>query len=315
METFTRNDGCTLQVVQGFREQVLSYRPSVTPKPKWSDEDYSAAAHKKLKRWRRWLIEFSRWRGTLDGAEVLDVGCGDGINCLLVGLQSVRRVVGIDLQLPLFERGERGGSTRRLACTILEKLALGVGLDEVLSRLPVRFAAMDATLMTFPDDSFDSLISRSAMEHITPVEKALTEMARVVRPGGLIHHSIDPYFWLRGCHKTGLVDIPWAHARLSLEEFRRFVIESEGESIAAKRCRRLETLNRFTLRQWRERIEAGPFETLEWKEERSSFAETLLEKHPDVGDTLLDGVDRRDLVHGRIEVWLRKKACAPPFLA
>src|SRR5712691_8337535 len=244
--------------------------------------------------------------GTLDDAEVLDVGCGDGINCLLVGLQSVRRAVGIDLELPLFESGERGERTRRLASTILEKLALGGDLDDVLSRRPVRFATMDVTLMTFPDDSFDLLISRSAMEHIRPVEKALTEMARVVRPGGLIHHSIDPYFWLRGCHKTGLVDIPWAHARLSLEEFRRFVTESEGESIAAKRCQRLETLNRFTLRQWLTRIEAGPFETLEWKEERSSLAEELLEKHPDVVDTLLDGVERPELVQGGIEVWLRK---------
>src|SRR5439155_1465900 len=103
------------------------------------------------------------------------------------------------------------------------------------------------------------LVSRSAMEHIAPVERALAEMARVVRPGGVIHLRVDPYFWLRGCHKRGLVDIPWAHARMTLEDFRRFVTESEGAAMAATRCARLQTLNRLTLGQWRSLIGAGPF--------------------------------------------------------
>src|SRR5439155_1404076 len=76
----------------------------------------------------------------------------------------------------------------------------------------VRFVRADATRLAFPDACFDVLVSRSAMEHIAPVERALAEMARVVRPGGVIHLRVDPYFWLRGCHKRGLVDIPWAHA-------------------------------------------------------------------------------------------------------
>ena len=307
MKVFTRDDGRTLQVIKGFREQVLNYRPSFTPRPDWHNENYSAAADKKVKRSRRFLSEFSRWGSGLEGMEVLEVGCGAGIDCLLMGLQPVRRVVGIDLGFPLFEPGEMGERTRRLTRNVLEKLDLGGNIGEVLGRLPVRFALSDATRMTFPDDSFDFLWSRSAIEHIIPFEKALSEMARVVRPGGLIYHSTDPYFYLRGCHKSGLVDIPWAHARLSLEEFRRFVSESEGEAKAVKRCQRLKTLNRFTIGQWRKIIEAGPFEVLEWKEERFSFAETLLEQHPEVEDTLLEGVERRDLIHGRIKVWLRNK--------
>ncbi len=90
-------------------------------------------------------------------------------------------------------------------------------------------------------------------------------------------------------------------------EFRRFVTESEGEAKAVKRCLHLTTLNQFTLRQWRRIIEAGPFEILEWIEKRSPFAKTLLEEYPEVQDTLLDGVERRDLIHGEIKVWLRKK--------
>jgi hypothetical protein len=145
------------------------------------------------------------------------------------------------------------------------------------------------------------------LEHIVPIERALAEMARVVRPGGLLRHAIDPFFWLKGCHKDGLVDIPWAHARLRLGEFRRFVAETEGEAKAARRSRHLESLNQLGLRGWRALLEAGPFEILDWHEGRSALAQTVLEEHPDVAETLLDAVTTRDLVHHAITVWLRKR--------
>jgi SAM-dependent methyltransferase len=307
MKVFTPDDRRTLRVVEGFRDRVLSNRPSATPKSEWTDGDYSAAADTLLGRSQKIASELTRWGADLNGARALELGCGHGIYSLLVSRQPVRRVVGIDLELPLFSRGEEGERTRRLTREILQRLDLGSSVVDALKRLPVHLVTMDATLMAFPDDSFDVLWSRSAMEHIRPIDKVLAEVARVVRPGGLIYHSIDPYFWVRGCHKTALVDIPWAHARLSLDEFRRFVTETEGELQATKRCRRLATLNQLSLAQWRETFEAGPFEILEWREDLSPFAETLLEEHPEVEESLLEGVERRDLLHGRIRVWLRNK--------
>jgi ubiquinone/menaquinone biosynthesis C-methylase UbiE len=295
--TFVRTDGRPLQVVPGFRDRVLASRPSVTPRPHWTKADYAAAADKKLQRARRLVAALAQRCAKLMGAAVLDVGCGDGINCLVLAERAVGRVVGVDLRLPLFAPDEAGAQTRRLAELVLQRL-------DPASRL-ARFVRADAARLPFPDNRFDVLLSRSAMEHIAPVEQALAEMARVVRPDGLIHHSVDPYFWVRGCHKRGLVDIPWAHARLSLEDFRRFVTEREGEAIAAKRCGRLETLNRLTLAQWRSAIETGPFDVLEWTEERSAFAAALLGEYPDVLDSLREGVEPRDLVHGRLEIWLR----------
>lgn len=308
MKVFTRDDGRSLQVVKGFRDLVRSYRPPATPRSNWSEEDYAAAADKKLRRWESILSEFDRWGGTRDGLQVLEIGCGAGIDCLLIAAQPVRRAVGIDLKLPLFEQSEKGDRVRRLASEVLERLNLGGDLDVGLKRLPVHFAIMNTSLMGFPNNSFDFLWSNSVMEHIMPIDRALAEMARLVRPGGLIYHRIDPYFWLRGCHKTALVDIPWAHARLSINEFYRFVAESEGTAQAARRCQRLTTLNRVTLRQWRKIVEAFPFEILEWKEESSPVAEMLLEEHPEVEESLLEGVERRDLTCGRIKVWMRNKA-------
>ena len=296
MTTFVRTDGAPVRVVAGFRDRVLAYRPSVTPRSHWTPEQYARAADTKLDRARRLIAQVGKRYERLDGAAVLDIGCGDGINCLVMA-SAVGRAVGVDLRLPLFEPDEPGALARRLSGLVLEHLDA--------PSAPVRFVRADATRLSFPDDSFDVLLSRSAMEHIAPVERALAEMARVVRPGGVIHHSVDPYFWLRGCHKRGLVDIPWAHARLSLGDYRRFVTATEGEAAAGKRCRRLETLNRLTLAQWRAVVEAGPCEILEWTEEPSPFAVALLAEYPEVLDSLADGVEPRDLVHGRVQIWLR----------
>lgn len=304
--TFVRADGRSVRIVPGFRDRVLSYRESVSPRPGWTPDEYARAAAKKLDRARRLVAAVERRHG-LDRSAVLDVGCGDGINCLVMAYLARARVVGADLQLPLFDRREAGGGAgpRRLAEDVMALLDGGVRLAEALEQLPVHFTRADATTLPFPDEKFDVLLSRSALEHIVPVDRALAEMARVVRPHGVIHHAVDPYYWLRGCHKRGVVDIPWAHARLSLEDFARFVTTHEGAAVAMKRVRRLQTLNRLTLAQWRAAIETGPFDILEWTEEPSPFAVQLLLEYPEVVDTLADGVEPRDLVNGRLEFWLQ----------
>jgi SAM-dependent methyltransferase len=305
-KVFVRDDGARLRVVEGFRERVLSApRISVQPKPEWTASDYDAAAEKKLRRSNSLVADLGRWDGSLEHASVLEVGCGAGIDTLLFGLHPVERAVGIDLEFPLQHESERGERARRLTRAVLEKAGETDGIDGVLRRRRVRFVPADVTRMDFPDASFDVLVSRAALEHVIPIEQALAEMARVVRPGGLLRHGIDQFFWLRGCHKGGLVDLPWAHARLRPNEFRRFVAETESEAKAERRSRHLKTLNQLGLRQWRALFEASPFEILDWREEESELARDLLEEYPDVRETLLDRVTERDLVHSSIKVWLR----------
>jgi SAM-dependent methyltransferase len=307
-KVFARDDGVPLRLVEGFRERVRSApRVSVQPKAEWSAADYDAAAEKKVRGSQELLDGLGRWGGSLDGASVLEVGCGAGIDSLLFGLHPVDHVVGIDLDFPLSAPDDRGERTRRLMRRVLEKVGVKEGTDATLRQRPVQFLPMDATRMDFPDASFDFLVSRATLEHVIPIEQALGEMARVVRRGGLLRHGLNPFFWLKGCHKRALVDIPWAHARLRPGEFRRFVAQTEGEAKAEKRSVHLETLNQLTLRRWRALFEAGPFEILEWREEPSALAKTVLAEHPDVPETLLEGVTARDLVHRSIKVWLRKR--------
>ena len=304
---FVRDDGVPLRVVEGFRERVRSApRDSVQPKADWDEADYERAMAKKLRQSTNLLAELEQWGGSLEGASVLEVGCGAGIDCLLFGLHGVERIVGIDLDFPLTRDDEWGERARRLTKLVLEQAGVHEALKSTLRERPVEFVPMDATRMEFPDASFDWLYSRAALEHVMPIEQALAEMARVVKPGGLLRHAIDPFFWLKGCHKRGVVDIPWAHARLRAEEYHRFVAETEGNALAEKRSRHLETLNQLGLRQWRALLESGPFEILDWFEQPSAFAEELLAEHPDVPETLLADVTAGDLVCCSIKVWLRR---------
>lgn len=304
--TFTRDDGQEIAVVSGFRNLVLTYRKRQTPLGDWSDDNYKQAARKRLKRSKRLIETLKKWKGDIKDAAILEVGCGDGINTLLFGLQGAKRAVGIDLDLRLGRQDERGEAARRLADFTIKAMGVESSLEKCCSNHQVELLTMDATQMEFPDKSFDLVLSRSVLEHIQPIEKLFSEIARVIRPQGVVYHEIDPFFWIRGCHKRGLVDMPWAHARLTPDEYHRFITENENESKAQKRLNRLMTLNRQTVKEWKMLFESSPFEIIDWREEKSSFAEEVLGEYPEVISTLLPGIEANDLVTSRIRVVLRK---------
>ena len=308
MTTFTRDDGRQLKVVEGFRDRALTYRASHTPRSDWNDEDYKQAVRKRLKRHKHLIGILSGLYGKLDNAEILEIGCGDGSNIMLLGLHGIKRAVGIDLDLRIYREDEKGDLSRRLTERILREVAGNREIDPSMTSLPAELLTMDATRMDFPDRSFDIVFSRSVLEHIHSITELYSEIDRVLKPGGFVYQVIDPFFWLRGCHKRCLVDIPWAHARLTLSEYHRFVLETEGERAADRRLERLMSLNRISLEQWRTLHENGPLEILSWEEITSSFASTVLKENPEVTSSLLPGLQTNDLTAGRIHVVLQKRA-------
>lgn len=107
-------------------------------------------------------------------ARWLEVACGPGmIARTLAG--RVGSVHGVDLTPAMVERGRAD--------------AAEAGLDNL------EFSVGDATALEFEDASFDGAITRFSFHHIPAPKRALAEMARVVRPGGLVvvgDHAADP---------------------------------------------------------------------------------------------------------------------------
>jgi SAM-dependent methyltransferase len=123
----------------------------------------------------------SRVLELLAGAEgsVLDVGCGPGV--MVEDLLNLGCTVwGVD------------GSPRMIeAC---EKRFGGTP--------GARFCVADATGLPFRDGSFDGVICMGVIDHVVPPAAGITEMARVLRPGGTLLVSfpnlLSPYAFWRG---------------------------------------------------------------------------------------------------------------------
>jgi demethylmenaquinone methyltransferase/2-methoxy-6-polyprenyl-1,4-benzoquinol methylase len=117
--------------------------------------------------WRLWQRAFVRHAGIGAGARVLDVGCGTAELTLVLArmVGPGGRVVGVD-----FSEG---------------MLAVGrakVARSPLADRIELRHG--DALDLPFAAGTFDAAASAFVMRNVADLDRALAEMARVVRPGG-----------------------------------------------------------------------------------------------------------------------------------
>lgn len=61
-----------------------------------------------------------------------------------------------------------------------------------VSELNANFLRGDGRCLPFPDNSFDAVLSIATMEHVNGLEAFLSEVARVLRPKGLLYTSFAP---------------------------------------------------------------------------------------------------------------------------
>jgi SAM-dependent methyltransferase len=100
------------------------------------------------------------------GMRVLEVGCGAGgyTRMMTAGLQGKGEWIGVDHDEALLEQARRG-----------------VALD-----VPARFEKAGALALPFPDASFDAVVSAFVLCVLPSPLTALREMARVVKPEGVV---------------------------------------------------------------------------------------------------------------------------------
>ncbi len=147
-------------------------------------------------------------------AQVLDLGCGPGT--ITVGLaRCAGRVIGIDASPDM---------VKQAAETAAEH-----GVDNA------EFKVGSAYELPFESDSFDVVYAHQVMQHLRDPVRALTEVRRVLRPGGrvalrdsdygtMVHSPVEPAIthWLRLYHNVARANkgephagrfLPsWAHA-------------------------------------------------------------------------------------------------------
>lgn len=100
--------------------------------------------------------------GSVAGKRVLDVGCGDGVLC--VGLaEAGGNVTGLDTDPGMLTAARERAGTSGVAAAFVEG---------------------DARSLPFADGSFDVVLAVTVLCFVANAERAVQEMARVLRPGG-----------------------------------------------------------------------------------------------------------------------------------
>jgi ubiquinone/menaquinone biosynthesis C-methylase UbiE len=120
-------------------------------------------------RWSRQLSRrFLEFAEISDGERILDVGCGTGsLTRVLLESADVKSIVGVDLADVYLESARQ---------TIRDPR--------------VDFKTGDVTSLPFADKSFDRAFAMLVLHFVPDGKKAMSEMRRVVRPGGLVAATV-----------------------------------------------------------------------------------------------------------------------------
>lgn len=109
------------------------------------------------------------------GCNVLDAGCGTGTLTL-----ALLRTLSVPVKLTALDLSASSMATAKKY------------VDKKQSQQPVRFAQGNVLALPFADEAFDLVLTSGVLEYL-PLDEGLSELARVIAPGGhLLHLPMRP---------------------------------------------------------------------------------------------------------------------------
>jgi ubiquinone/menaquinone biosynthesis C-methylase UbiE len=130
-----------------------------------------------------------------EGAYVLDVGCGTGYTTRgILNGKDICEVVGLDMN-PV----QLGRAVKNLQ---LEKARVAIAMG-------------DAEILPFTDETFDAVVSVGAIEYFPSPNRAVKEMTRVCKTGGVVVIGVPEVAWFK---KFGLDKFFYTPSILEVKE-------------------------------------------------------------------------------------------------
>lgn len=151
----------------------LSFAGDETAMPSSFNVNSATGYETLMGRWSKRLApQFIEFAGLANGERVLDVGCGTGsLTFALAETADLEEIAAIDYS-PVFVEETKRRNTN--------------------SRITVQQA--DACALPFPDRSFDRAMALLVLHFVPEAERAVAEMCRVVRPGGVVAAAVWDHF-------------------------------------------------------------------------------------------------------------------------
>jgi len=126
---------------------------------------------------------------SFDGNVLLDFGCGNGAQTFLFA-PHFSLIAGADV----------GEESLNILAEESKRKELG---DRVFG---IRY---DGFKLPFATDSIDCAVSFEVLEHVESEDDALSELSRVIRPGGTLAMSVPNRWWIFETHGAALPLLPW----------------------------------------------------------------------------------------------------------
>lgn len=130
--------------------------------------------------WHELVLKHLNWTRDVADKSVLEIGCGrGGFAARIVGSTPQPRIlVGADFSRVAIEAAERQFKGSR-----------------------IRFERQDILSLSYPEATFDTVISCETIEHVPEPARAVAELARVLKPFGRLFLTTPNYLGMLGAYR------------------------------------------------------------------------------------------------------------------
>lgn len=197
--------------------------------PEWFEAHFDQAADQTL----AFLSDAGR---SIEGRTVADIGCGDGIIDLGLAIKGKpEKLIGFDVRPPNVDGVARAAQ------------AAGVG-----DQLPGCLSFQTSSPREIPaeDDTFDVVVTWSVFEHVTYPVAMLSEVARILKPDGVLFLQLWPFYYSEhGGHLWPHYTESFPHLRHTDAEIREHLSGRRGTDPTRDAVDEYESLNHVSVDQ------------------------------------------------------------------